>query len=325
MYVNTDDFLPAQVLPSDVGTWQADEVLREEARAYLKAGLSGAVSSQRAYTSDLTQLIAWCETSGQPSLPLSPVALVQYMTLLARTKKMATIQRHMASIARYHRLQGYDSPTTNEQFKVFLNGLKSKKTVRQKQAPDFSLKELRRAVDALEDSPTGLRNRAILLLGFTGAFRRSELVALDVEHVLIDETGMVLRLERSKTNQFGEVEEKAVSFAREGEYCPIRALQAWLEVLEKTSGPLFVRIRKGQRLTDDRLSDEWINRLVQQYLGGVYTAHSLRASFVTIAKSNGADDREVMNQTGHRTTTMIGRYDRRRNIRTNNASGKLGL
>lgn len=102
-------------------------------------------------------------------------------------------------------------------------------------------------------------------------------------------------------------------------------MRAWLAVVNRDQGPLFVRIRKGERLTDQRLSAEWVNVLVQQHVGKAYTAHLLRASFVTIAKANGADDLEVMNQTKHRTTAMIQRYDRRRNIRKHNASGKLGL
>lgn len=138
---------------------------------------------------------------------------------------------------------------------------------------------------------------------------------------------MVIRLDRSKTNEFGEVEEKAVSCANETEYCPIGAIQQWLALLDRDQGPLFVRIRKGERITGERLSDEWVNLLVRHQLGEHFTAHSLRASFVTIAKANGADDLEVMNQTKHRTTTMIQRYDRRRNILKHNASGtgKLGL
>jgi site-specific recombinase XerD len=302
-----------------------DEALHQEAREYLRAGLQGSANSHRAFTSDLRQYGVWCQENSYEPAPLSPVALVEYVTFLGRTRSYFTIQRHLASIAKYHRQNQVESPTTDEQFKVFMKGFKLKKTVRQKQAPDFSVRQLRQALDALPCTPTGLRNRAILLLGFTGAFRRSELAQLDVNHILIDEAGMVIRLDRSKTNQFGEVEEKAVSYANESDYCPIGALQQWLALLDRDQGPLFVRIRKGERVTQQRLSDEWVNRLVQQHLGEHYTAHSLRASFVTIAKANGADDLEVMNQTKHRTTTMIQRYDRRRNIRKHNASGKLGL
>ncbi len=139
---------------------------------------------------------------------------VEYVTYLGRQRSFFTVQRHLASLAKYHRLNELESPTTNEQFKVFMKGFKLKKTVRQKQAPDFSLKELRKVLDLLPATPTGLRNRAILLLGFTGAFRRSELAQLNIENLLIDEAGMVIRLDRSKTNQFGEVEEKRFPMGR---------------------------------------------------------------------------------------------------------------
>ncbi|MBD2703318.1 site-specific integrase [Spirosoma sp. BT702] len=304
---------------------RVDEQIHQEASEYLRAGLQGSPNSHRAFVTDLKQYAAWCGENNYQPTPLSAIALVEYVTFLGRTRSFFTIQRHLASIAKLHRQHRIDSPTTDEQFKVFLKGFKLKKTIRQKQAPDFSLKQFRQALDALPPTPTGIRNRAILLLGFTGAFRRSELAALDVNHILIDEAGMVIRLDRSKTNQFGEVEEKAVAYANEAEYCPIGALQAWLGVVARAEGPLFVRVRKGERVTGERLSDEWVNLLVQHQLGESFTAHSLRASFVTIAKANGADDLEVMNQTKHRTTTMIQRYDRRRNIRKHNASGKLGL
>ncbi|QJD81526.1 tyrosine-type recombinase/integrase [Spirosoma rhododendri] len=304
---------------------RVDEQLHGEAREYLRAGLQGSANSQRAFTTDIRQYSDWCEHNSYPLTPLSAVALVEYVTFLGRTRSFFTIQRHLASLAKLHRQHNVPSPTTDEQFKVFMKGVKLKKTARQKQAPDFSVKQLRQAIDSLPHTPTGIRNRAILLLGFTGAFRRSELASLDVNHLLIDDAGLVIRLHRSKTNQFGEIEEKAVAYANEPEYCPIGALQQWLAVIDREQGPLFVRIRKGERVTQARLSDEWVNVLVQQQLGESFTAHSLRASFVTVAKANGADDLEVMNQTKHRTTTMIQRYDRRRNIRKHNASGKLGL
>lgn len=121
--------------------------------------------------------------------------------------------------------------------------------MRQKQGPDFLVKQLRQAIDSLPPTATGLRNRAILLLGFTGAFRRSELAGLDVTNILIDEAGMVIRLDRSKTNQFGEVEEKAVAYASEPEYCPTGALQQRIAVIDRQHEPLFVRIWKGERVT----------------------------------------------------------------------------
>ena len=145
------------------------------------------------------------------------MALVEYITFQGRTRSFFTVQRHLASLAKLHRQQEFTSPTTNEQFKVFIEGFKLKKTVRQKQAPDFPLNSSARPLIAWHPRRRVLRNQAILLMGFTGAFLRSELASIDVTNRLIDEAGMIIRLDRSKTNQFGEVEEKAVAYASESE------------------------------------------------------------------------------------------------------------
>jgi integrase len=168
----------------------------------------------------------------------------------------------------------------------------------------------------------------LLLLGLAGAFRRDELASLDLAHLRFDDDGLVVELPKSKTNQKGEAEEKAIFFAPDRRSCPVRAVKDWLELLDRhgrTSGPLFLSFHKGQRLSRRRLSTFSLNEIVQLRLGAPYTAHSLRASFVTIAKLNGADDAEVMNQTKHKTTDMIRRYTRLDNIRQHNAAQKLGL
>lgn len=157
---------------------RVDEQLHQEDREYLQAGLQGAANSHRAYTTDLRQYLAWCAPNQYEPAPLSPVALVEYITFLGRTRSYFTVLRHLASVSRYDRQHNLESPATNEPFNVFLKGFRLKKNVRQKQAPAFSVKELRQAVDALPHTPTGLRNRALLLLGFRGAFRRSELTQL---------------------------------------------------------------------------------------------------------------------------------------------------
>ncbi|SMB81366.1 integrase family protein [Hymenobacter roseosalivarius DSM 11622] len=187
----------------------------------------------------------------------------------------------------------------------------------------------KRVVQGIDLSrPKGVRDRALLLLGLAGAFRREELVSLDVAHLRFDEDGLVVDLQRSKTNQLGEPDEKAVFFAPDRRTCPVRAVKDWLQVLEengRSSGPLFVSFYNGQRLTPKRLSPERVNLVVQEYLGADYTAHSLRASFVTITKLAGSDDAKIMNQTKHKTTAMIRRYTRLDNIRQHNAAQDLAL
>ena len=323
------------------GADQAGDV--DEARAHIQAGLSGAANSQRGYSADIKVYLAWCDRHSLAHAPLPVASLILYVTQLARGRKYATIQRHVASISRLHRLSEVESPTKSSQFAVFMKGiqrsLKSKKQLRQKQAEAFSLDVFRHALDGLPATPAGRRDKAILLLGFTGAFRREELVQLDVDQLIFDDAGLLIRLVHSKTNQFGEVEEKEVKRLGNS-YCPVVAVEAWLADLPDLrfdpepghevsdtgpSLPLFRRIRRGDRVTSVRLDDGWVNALVRRVLGNDYTAHSLRASFVTIAKGKGIDNRIIMNQTKHVTTVMIDRYDRRRNIRDNNASDKLGL
>jgi integrase len=205
-----------------------------------------------------------------------------------------------------------------------LEGISREKGIKQKQAPAFTLAYFKRVVQGIDTQrPDGVRDRVLLLLGLPGAFRRDELASLDLAHLRFDDDGLVVELPKSKINQKGEAEEKAIFFAPDRRSCLVRAVKDWLELLQqhgRTSGPLFLSFHKGQRLSTFSL-----NEIVQLRLGAPYTAHSLRASFVTIAKLNGADDAEVMNQTKHKTTDMIRRYTRLVNIRQHNAAQKLGL
>jgi len=173
--------------------------------------------------------------------------------------------------------------------------------------------------------PAGMRNRALLLLGFTGAFRRSELEALNIEDLAFDDDGLIVLLQQSKTNQLGQAEEKAIFYSPDSALCPIRSLQAWLRILGRTEGPVFVSLRKNNQITNRRMTTKYTNLIVQQYLGSQYTSHSLRASFVTVSKLNGADDSKIMNQTKHKTSAMIRRYTRLDNVRRHNSAKELGL
>ena len=207
-----------------------------------------------------------------------------------------------------------------------MDGVRRVHSVRQRQAPAFGLADFKRVVRGLAlATPAGLRDRALLLLGFAGAFRRSELTALNVEDLRFMEDCLLVSLGKSKTNQLGDHEEKAIFYSPEAAVCPIRSLRAWLAQLDRAQGPLFVSLRKNNKLTTKRLSDQSVNLLVQRHLGAGFTAHSLRASFVTVAKLAGADDSKVMNQTKHKTSAMIRRYTRLDDVRQHNAARELGL
>jgi site-specific recombinase XerD len=300
--------------------------IKEKVNEYGRVGLEGAVNTQRAYKSDLKDFNEWCETNRQIPFPVSPETLAAYVSHLADTCKWATINRRLAAISKLHQLNDLETPTQNRIFRVVMEGIKRTKGIRQKQAPAFKLnilKQLLREFDT--ETSSNLRNKALLLLGFTGAFRRSELVALNVEDLSFTDEGLIVSMNKSKTNQYGDYEEKAIFYSPEAVLCPIRTLQAWIQRLDKSSNALFVRVRKGDRLTKDRLTDKTVNDLVKTYFGEEFSAHSLRASFITIAKINGADDSEIMRQSKHKTSAMIQRYTRIEDIKKHNAGMKLGL
>ena len=300
--------------------------LKEKVNAYGRLGLEGSVNTQRAYKADLKNFNEWCEMNGQIPLPVSPETLAAYVSHLADTCKWATINRRLAAISKLHQLQNFDTPTQNRIFRTVMEGIKRTKGIRQKQAPAFKLNILKQLLrDFDTESNANLRNKALLLLGFTGAFRRSELVALNVQDLSFTDEGLIVSMNKSKTNQYGDYEEKAIFYSPEAVLCPIRTLLSWVKRLEKTSDALFVRVRKGDRLTDERLTDKTVNDLVKKYFGEEFSAHSLRASFITIAKINGADDSEIMRQSKHKTSAMIQRYTRIEDIKKHNAGMKLGL
>lgn len=301
---------------------------QQKARDYYHSGLYGALNSQKAYLSDLVDYENWYQTKQYASLPSTPQNLAEYISGLVDEKSFFTIKRKLASIAKYHRINQQLSPTTHEQFIIFMKGVKNKMSVRQKQAPDFTIRELQQALSVFPCTPSGIRDRLLLLLGFTGAFRRSELVALNVEDLSFKEGGLLIQIRRSKTNQAGEVEEKFVAKGSQPTYCPVTTFQDWKDAIGRSEGPLFVRIRKAERLTLDRLSDDYVNLLIKRLFSTTeknFTAHSLRASFVTILKDVGVENRKIQNQTKHKTTAMIDRYDRRRDVVLHNGSTELGL
>ena len=299
---------------------------------YVEAGLHGAENTKRGYAADLRSFQDYCEHNELLHLPADVTTVAGYVSQMAdRGMKLATIRRHVAAIAKLHQLAGKPSPTTHEALHVVLDGITRVIGKRQRQAAAFTVAELKQAVRAMDlTTPTGLRDRALLLLGFAGAFRRSELVELNVEDIELTRQALVIHLKRSKTNQNGENEDKAVFYAPSADFCPVRATQEWLECIGRSSGPLFTRMSRGNKecaaqLGKARLSDQSVNDLVQRHLGANYTAHSLRVSFVTVAVEAGQPNKAIKNQTKQKTDLMIERYARLDDVKRFNAAQYLGL
>jgi site-specific recombinase XerD len=320
---------------------------------FLEAGLQGAANTERAYTCDLKSYFAFCEQHGFQPLPAEVDTLTEYVAYLATEKPepaveggqkkkkgqqpltgphaLATIKRHLAAIRKAHQLAGHRLPATLDALNIVMEGIARTLGKRQVQAQAFTVEELKQAIRRINlETSAGLRDRALLLLGFAGAFRRSELVDLNVEQLEFTERALLVHLAKSKTNQYGAVEDKAIFYAPNMDYCPVRCLRAWLSLLGRTTGPLFVKIPRaapGQMAipSEKRLSDISINKLVQKRLGSAYSAHSLRVSFVTVAVLNGQSHKAIKNQTKQKTDAMIERYTQLNNVVSYNAAQALGL
>ncbi|TDN39854.1 hypothetical protein E4631_23245 [Hymenobacter sp. UV11] len=318
--------VPALALADLSGT-VAPDVAR-----FLELGLEGAENTRLGYASDLATFESYCTAHQLTPYPADVATLAGYVAHLANLpRKLATISRHLAAIQKKHQMLGLRSAVGSPALDVVLKGVARVVGKRQKQAPAFSVDDLKTAIKSLDlESAAGIRDRALLLLGFAGAFRRSELVALDLEQIELTDAALVLHMARSKTNQTGEVEDKAVFYAGNPLFCPVRAFQDWHKLLGRTSGPVFVSLVRGKTAGDaapttNRLSDVRVNRLVKLHLGEKYSAHSLRASFITTAKLNGQSNEFIKNQTKQKTDVMISRYSRLGDVIKYNAAYSLGL
>lgn len=310
---------------SVVTSRRTHQELAEQTAAFFQKGIEGADNTRTAYSSDIALLRIWLRQQQLADMPLTPATCATYLADLATEYKWATVCRRLAAIRQWHRLHQHPDPGGDEAVKIVLEGIKRSIGIEPDQAPAFDMTEYKNSIQLIPPTPTGIRDRALLLVGFAGAFRRSELVALNIEGVQFTRDGAVLTYQGSKTNQYGKTEQKALFFSPDPDTCPVRVLQDYIHLLGRQTGPLFVRIRKGEQVTVARLSDKQVARVTKAYLGEEYSAHSLRASFVTIAKLNGADDSQIMQQTKHRTRTMIDRYTRVQQVVKHNAAMKLGL
>jgi integrase len=191
--------------------------------------------------------------------------------------------------------------------------------------------DIRAMVAATETSIIGVRDRALILLGFAGAFRRSKLVALDVEDCAFGKDGLTIALRRSKVDQEGTGRKIGIRYGSNPETCPVRNLQEWLEQAGITGGPLFRSINRHGKLQEKRLGDIDVARVVKKLAqrtgldAAEYAGHSLRAGHATSAAIAGASERSIMNQTGHRSVQMVRRYIREASLFRENSAGKLGL
>ena len=300
------------------------------AKAYAKN--SKASSTQKAYKADWQRFEAWCRSKGQPALPAAPEVVALYLAARADAgRKPATLARELAAICEAHRSAGKPSPRESAGVRAVLKGIRRAKGVAQRQVTPLLPSHLHAISAALPQNLLGLRDRALLLLGFAGAFRRSELVALTVEDLVFTDEGLEVLLRRSKTDQEGQGTKKGVPFGGGPATCPVRSLQAWLATAVLTTGPIFRPITRHGRLGTSALSDRAVALVVKRSADAVglepqgFAGHSLRAGLATAAAKAGKPTHAIMKQTGHRSANMVARYVRDAELFADNAAAGIGL
>lgn len=295
--------------------------ISERVLEYVRESL--AESTRIAYKSDLSHFECW---GGQ--IPASPEMVANYLAAFADDLSIASLNRRLAALSKAHQARGLPTPTTTELVKATVRGLKRIKGVAQRQAQPLIKEDLILALEATGERLKDVRDRALLLLGFAGGFRRSELVGLNCADVEVVRQGIVIHLRRSKTDQNGEGRKIGIPHAR-GRWCPVAALEQWLDRSGITEDALFRSIDRHGRIGLEPLSGEAVCLIVRDRvrLAGInpagYSGHSLRAGLATSAAQAGVSSWKIRQQTGHVSDAMLARYIRDGELFIANAAGAL--
>lgn len=299
---------------------------RASVRAYLEA--EKADNTRKGYASDFADFTTWCQAAGESPMPADPLAVATYLAQLAdRGRKVSTIERRMAAIRTFHKAANHEPPTNSEGVKATMRGIRRSVGAAEIRKAPATSEILSAALEQLPDTLTGKRDRALLLIGFSAALRRSELVDLNVNDIEWRSKGIVLQIRRSKTDQDGRGE--PIPVPRGAKLKPVAALEAWLQASGITEGPIFREVDRHGNLGAGALSDRTVARIVKKVLSATgidirtIAGHSLRAGFVTSALDNDVDDFKIMRITRHKKVDTLRTYDRRENGFDDHAGGEF--
>ena len=248
---------------------------------------------------------------------------------------MSTLKRRLVSIGVIHKLKGHYLDTKHPAIIENIMGIKRRKGSIQKGKKPLLINSLKQIIDVIDQQKKEeikkIRDRSIILIGFSGGFRRNEIVSLDFDDLDFVTEGLKINIKRSKTDQFGEGFTKALPYFDSSQYCPVVSLRNWLEISRIKSGSVFRRFIKGSKLSENRLTDQTVALLIKEYLSmlGIdtknYSGHSLRSGFATSAAESGVEERNIMAMTGHKSTEMVRRYIKDANLFRNNALNKIKI
>tara|TARA_Y100000590_G_scaffold349221_1_gene400664 strand:+ start:386 stop:1339 length:954 start_codon:yes stop_codon:yes gene_type:complete len=296
---------------------------------------SKANNTLRAYKSDFKDFGVFCSNHGLKSLPTEPKIIALYLTHLSKYSKISTLRRRLVSISMIHKIKGYYLDTKHPVIIENLLGIKRVKGSIQIGKKPLLINDLKAIIKVINEQTIEeiikLRDISLVLIGFGGGFRRSEIISIDYEDLEFVQEGLKITVKKSKTDQFGEGMIKGLPYFENEIYCPVKNLKKWLLISNIKSGPIFRRFKKGSKLSLKRLTDQTVVLLIKKYLklAGIenanYSGHSLRSGFATVAAESGADERSIMAMTGHKTAQMVRRYIKEANLFKNNALSKVKL
>ena len=284
---------------------------------------SKAKNTLRAYQADFKDFSIFCSKNGFNSIPTEPKILSLYLTHLSATSKFSTLKRRIASISVVHKMKGHYLDTKHPIVMENLHGIRRAKGTKQLGKKPILINDLKSIINAIDQfnkiEKKKLRDKAILLIGFSGGFRRSELVEIEYDDVEFVSEGVKIFIKRSKTDQSGEGMIKAIPYFENKNFCPVVNLKKWIDYSVIKSGKIF------------NISDKSVALIIKKYasLSGLdpnkYGGHSLRSGFATSTAESGAEERNIMAMTGHKTTQMVRRYIKDANLFKNNALNKIKI
>ncbi len=282
---------------------------------------SKSVNTLRAYQADFKDFSSFCSKNGLSSMPTDPKILSLYLTHLSATSKFSTLKRRIASISVLHKIKGHYLDTKHPLIMENLHGIKRMKGSHQKSKKPILINDLKIIINAIDKTNQSenkkIRDKALILLGFSGGFRRSELVNINYDDLEFVNEGVKIFIKRSKTDQSGEGMTKAIPYFDNKNFCPVTSLKNWIDYSKINSGIIF------------DISDKSVALIIKKYasLSGLdsnrYGGHSLRSGFATSTAESGAEERNIMAMTGHKTTQMVRRYIQEANLFKNNALNKI--
>jgi len=282
---------------------------------------SKSANTLRAYRSDYNDFLEFCSKNGFQSMPTQPKILALYITHLSSYSKYSTLKRRLASISVIHKAKGHYIDTKHPIIMENLMGIKRTNGSNQKGKKPLLINDLKIIIKAIDQSKEKdnrkIRDKALLLIGFSGGFRRSELVDIEYDDIEFVSEGVKIFVKRSKTDQSGEGMTKAIPYFDNKDFCPVIALKNWIEIIELKNGKIF------------NISDKNVALLIKKYASYAgleshkYAGHSLRSGFATSTAESGAEERSIMAMTGHKSTEMVRRYIKEANLFKNNALNKI--